>query len=94
MRTLPAARVMVTVAIALASLFAGCGDETAVVPDVRGLTEEDALEKLEQVGIDEVEVRREASTAQAGKVVSTSPEEGSEISSSESVELVVSEGPG
>ena len=68
------------------------GPERYEIPDLVGADEDEALEALEEFGAD-VTVEREYSTEHAeGRVVSTSPEAGTEVRSGAAVTVVVSRG--
>jgi serine/threonine-protein kinase len=69
-------------------------DSTMVtIPILENQTEEDAVEKLEELGL-EVEVEEEASTeVEAGRVVGTDPDAGEEVEKGSTVTLIVSLGP-
>ncbi len=69
------------------------GPEKIVVPDVTGMTEEEAVEALTAVGLtlgDTEETNSE--TVDAGLVISQSPEPGVEVELGNSVKLVISAG--
>ncbi|MDE3724450.1 Stk1 family PASTA domain-containing Ser/Thr kinase [Nocardiopsis sp. N85] len=68
--------------------------EQEAVPDVVGSTVEEARADLEALGFDNVsEEQRADSEAEAGTVVETDPEAGSEIAVTEQIVLYVSSGP-
>ena len=69
------------------------GPEKIVVPDVTGMTEEEAVEALTAVGLtlgDTEETNSE--TVEAGLIISQSPEPGVEVELGNSVKIVISAG--
>ncbi len=87
---------LLLVAFTLATAFiGGCEDGDAVeVPRLSGMTEAEARDELEAAGLTEIETTRESSTEVAeGLVITTEPESGSEMETSDTVVIVVSGGP-
>jgi serine/threonine-protein kinase len=60
------------------ALVVSAGPDTAAIPNVVGLTEDEARSNLENAGFTRVNSRQEASTEPAGQVVSVDPGQGSQ----------------
>jgi serine/threonine-protein kinase len=70
------------------------GTETQAVPDLKGLTQNEAIKALRDAGFDFGDFSYEPSDEiERGKVIRSSPEAGAEVKAGEKVKLVVSDGP-
>lgn len=69
------------------------GLNTAIVPDVTNLTEEEALQRLQEEGFEATPVSLFSQEVDAGLVVRTDPEANSEVKKSEVIRVYVSSGP-
>jgi hypothetical protein len=86
------------VAVALIALVVGLGRAFSggvAVPDVRGMTEDEAQAALDAVGLD-FDVAGDLASADVprGRIISQQPAAGERISSDETVQVAVSAGPG
>jgi serine/threonine-protein kinase len=85
--------------LAAALAAGGCGSRTAgprkvAVPDLSGMSEEEAVSRLEDAGLAAGETRREYSDSRGpGTVISSEPAPGAELAQGDTVSIVVSLGP-
>lgn len=70
----------------------GAGPATITVPDVAGMTEEEALVTLQRAGLIAVTRERADSTVEAGRVIETDPPAGQEVTEDTLVTVYVSTG--
>jgi serine/threonine-protein kinase len=75
------------------TLSVSSGPGTAVLPEVKGLTEAKALDKLKKAGFKPTAQSQSSSTVPAGKVISTEPSAHTEAQAGSPVTLFVSSGP-
>ena len=68
------------------------GPELFAVPNVKGSTEAEAIDDLEQIGF-EVKIDRKRSDTPKGEVISQSPKAGTKLADGATVTIVVSQGP-
>jgi serine/threonine-protein kinase len=89
------AAMVVLLALLAAGLFwfaNGLGGATVEVPDVVGLTREQAEDDLAELELTAEVTEEPSDTVEAGRVISQDPEAGTEVEESSSVELKVSTG--
>jgi eukaryotic-like serine/threonine-protein kinase len=75
-------------------LFVSKGREQVEVPQLKGLSQEDAEEALESAGLEVGEIRERNSARERGTVLSSDPKAGTEVAAGSRVNLSVSKGGG
>ncbi|KTR87114.1 serine/threonine protein kinase [Leucobacter chromiiresistens] len=90
--TLPEAGSVLTAGDSI-TVYVSTGPETAKVPAIGRMSEEDYREKIEDLGLTVgIVSKRDDPTEAAGRVLSVSPEPGTEVQSGTGIEMVVSSG--
>jgi len=74
------------------SIIVSNGRQTVEVPDLKGLTVEEAEKKLKEAGLVSGIVSFKSSSEEKGKIIATSPSAGIETKAGTAVELTVSKG--
>jgi beta-lactam-binding protein with PASTA domain len=75
------------------TLIVSSGPPSGEVPDLTGMTEDEAESTLEASGLQKGEVKREASdTVEEGRIISTDPPKGEEVREGTKVNLLISAG--
>jgi len=91
--TLVAAALVAAIGLLVARLVVDDEPRTAIVPPVAGLSEEAATRSLTQLGWEVEPERVREDGTDAGQVLRTRPDEGTELEEGETIVLVVSDGP-
>jgi serine/threonine-protein kinase len=68
------------------------GPEQVTVPELRGLPQSEAIDRLQTAGLQVGEITSENSDQPAGTVLSSNPEEGRQVDKGDAVDLVISTG--
>ena len=76
----------------LVTVYISKGGEEIEMPDLKGLSRENAEEKLKKVGLKLGSVYEKNSSEEAGTVIAQDPRAGSKISKGQSVDITVSKG--
>jgi eukaryotic-like serine/threonine-protein kinase len=74
------------------TIFVSSGPGEVTVPNLLTLTEDQAEDTLEEVGLELGRVRRESSDSEEGTIIAQNPESGDRLNEGESVNVVVSTG--
>lgn len=77
----------------LVTLYISKGSEEVTVPDLRGMTQDEAQTQLEKLGLALGQVTEEFSSQKAGQIISQDPRAGKKIEKGQTVDLVLSKGP-
>ena len=77
----------------LVTIYVSKGGEELTMPDLKGLTKEEAASKLEKMGLKLGTAYEKNSDEEAGTVISQDPRAGSKISKGQEVDIIVSKGP-
>ena len=73
------------------TIYVSKGGEEITMPDLKGLSKADALDKLKKMGL-EATVYEKESDKEAGTVIEQDPRAGSKVSKGTSVEIIISKG--
>ena len=76
----------------LVTVYISKGGEEIEMPDLKGLSRENAEEKLKKVGLKLGSIYEKNSSEEAGTVIAQDPRAGSKISKGQSVDITVSKG--
>ena len=75
------------------TLYYSMGQETISVPDLTGMTRDNAIKELKKVGLDKYKIiENESDTIQSGRVIKTSPQGGEEATSDTQIRIYISIG--
>lgn len=77
----------------LVTIYVSKGGEELTMPDLKGLSKEDAETKLKKMGLKLGTVYEKASDEEAGTVIQQDPHAGNKVSKGQEVDLIVSKGP-
>lgn len=76
----------------LVTIYVSKGGEDMEMPDLTGLSKDDAVEQIKKMGLKVGKVYEKYSDEAAGTVIETSPRAGSKISKGKTVDLTISKG--
>ncbi len=74
-------------------IFVSKGPQTVTVPNLQGLSRQEAITQLRQAGLEKGKVEERPSTQPQGRVLESDPPAGKEVDRGTTVDLVVSSGP-